>query len=166
LIVPAKDGSLLAFDKDNGVDLTPPVTTMEFPRPGEQVSGQPPLFLLFKIIDDASGINKDTIKVTQEGQDLDYTITKEGLILVRFSLTGKNKSLADGRRTFTVTVADWMGNVSKTDFALQIDNTLAPIKVPGSDANQNGRGGRGGGAGGFGGGAGGDTGGGAGGAGG
>lgn len=166
LIVPAKDGSLLAFDKDNGVDLTPPVTTMEFPRPGEQVSGQPPLFLLFKIIDDASGINKDTIKVTQEGQDLDYTITKEGLILVRFSLTGKNKSLADGRRTFTVTVADWMGNVSKTDFALQIDNTLAPIKVPGSDTNQNGRGGRGGGAGGFGGGAGGDTGGGAGGAGG
>ena len=144
LIVPAKDGSLLAFDKDSGVDLTAPVTTMEFPHPGEQVSGQPPLILLFKIVDDASGIDKSTIKVTLDGQDLDYTITKEGLILVRFSQTGKNRPLVDGRRTFTVTAADWLNNVSKTDFALQVDNTLPAIKIPGQETNQNGQGGRGG----------------------
>jgi len=146
LLVPAKDGSLLAFDKDLGVDLTPPTAQMLFPNPGEQVSGQPPLFLLFKIEDEASGINKSTLKITQDGQDLEYSFTKEGLVLVRFSLTGTNHSLADGRRTFTVTVSDWLGNESKNDFALIVDNTLPAIKVPGAeDKNNGGFGGKGGG---------------------
>ncbi len=148
LLVPAKDGSLLAFDKDTGVDLTPPTTSMEFPNPGDSISGQPPLILLFKIQDDASGINKDTLKITLDGQKLDYTFTKEGLALVRFSQTGNNKPLSDGRKTFTVTVSDWLGNEGKSEFSVMVDNTLPTIKLPGADTKATGPGGRGGGKGG------------------
>jgi len=150
LLIPAKDGSLLAFDKDLGVDLTPPTVKMLFPNPGEQVSGLPPLILLFRVEDDNSGINKDSLKITVNGQDLEYSFTKEGLVLVRFSMLGKNKSLADGRRTFTVTVSDWLGNEGKTEFALIIDNLLPKIVLPGQD--NNGPGGKNGGFGGGGGG--------------
>ncbi len=153
LLVPARDGSLLAFDKDLGVDLTPPTVKMEFPNPGEAVCGLPPLVLLFKVEDEASGLNKDSLKISGDNQDWAYTFTKEGLVLVRFSSSGANKSLADGRRTFIVTASDWMGNESKTEVSLMIDNLLPPIILPGQEPKQNGVGGPGGkGGGGFGGG--------------
>jgi outer membrane protein assembly factor BamB len=150
LLVPVRDGSLLAFDKDLGVDLTPPTVKLVFPNPGDQVNGLPPLILLFKVEDDDSGINKDTLKVSVEGKDLDYTFTKEGYVMVRFALDGNNRALPDGRHTFTVTVSDWMGNEGKTDFALIIDNLLPKIVLPGQekDKNGNGPGGKGGGIGG------------------
>ena len=159
LLIPAKDGSLLAFDSTLGVDLTPPTSKMLFPNPGEQVNGLPPLVLLFKVEDDDSGVNKDSLKIDVDGHNLDYTFTKEGLILVRFSTTGNNQSLPNGRHNFTVTVSDWMGNEGKTTYALIIDNLLPKIILPGQEENKNGqgRGGLGkGGGGGFGGGAGGD----------
>lgn len=156
LLVPARDGSLLAFDKDLGVDLTAPTVKMLFPNAGEQVSGLPPLILLFKVEDDNSGLNKDSVKVSVDGKDLDYTYTKEGLVLVRFSMKGNNRALPDGRHTFTVTASDWMGNEGKTDFALIIDNLLPKIVLPGEEKDKNGLGGPGG-KGGFGGGGGGDS---------
>jgi outer membrane protein assembly factor BamB len=156
LIVPAKDGSILAFDRQSGVDLTPPKVDMLFPNPGDQVSGQPPLMLLFRIEDIASGIKNDTLKVEIGGQALDYTLQRDGLVVVRFSQTGKNRPLANGRKEIVVTVSDWLGNVAKQTYALTIDNTLAPIKLPGQqDPNNPGGGPNGGpgrGLGGFGGG--------------
>lgn len=149
LLVPARDGSILAFDKDLGVDLTPPIVKMLFPNAGEEVCGLPPLALIFKIVDDNSGVNWDSIKVAAGGQDLEYTITREGYILVRFSMEGKNRSLPDGRHTFTVTASDWMGNEGKTQFALIIDNLLPRIVLPGQEKKgNNGFGGKGGGFGG------------------
>ena len=165
LLVPAKDGSLLAFDSNLGIDLTPPTTKMLFPNAGEQVCGLPPLILIFKIEDENSGINKDSLKISVDGNDLEYTITKEGFALVRFSLQGKNRSLPDGRHVFTVTVSDWMGNEGKTNYSLIIDNLLPRIILPGEEANKaggpGGKGGFGGGppGGGFGGGGAGDSGG-------
>lgn len=162
LLIPAKDGSLLAFDSNLGVDLTPPTAKMLFPNPGEQVNGLPPLVLLFKVEDDNSGVNKDSLKVDVDGKNLDYTFTKEGLILIRFSMSGNNQSLPNGRHNFTVTVSDWMGNEGKTTFALVIDNLLPKIVLPGQEENKN-RQGPGGGLGGGGGGGGNDQGGGGGG---
>jgi len=133
LLVPAKDGSILAFDKDLGVDLTPPTAQMMFPRPGEQVNPLPPLLLLFKVEDSNSGLNKVTLKVDVDGKPLEHSITKEGLILVRFSLSGKNPPLSNGRHVFTITAQDWLGNESKTAFALVMDTTLPPIKLPGAE---------------------------------
>ncbi|MEZ0327228.1 MAG: PQQ-binding-like beta-propeller repeat protein [Fimbriimonas sp.] len=154
LLIAAKDGSLLAFDKNLGVDLTPPTVKMFFPNPGDQVSGQPPLLLAFKVEDIASGLDTKTIKVDIEGQEYETTLNAEGILIVRFSLTGKNRPLGDGRKTINVTAVDWMGNVAKQSFALTIDNTLKPIVLPGTNNSGSG-GGAGGGFGGGGGGAGG-----------
>lgn len=144
LLVPARDGSLLAFDPEIGVDLTAPTVEMLFPHPGEQVSGQPPLLFAFRLKDEASGIDLKTVKVDVDGEALDSTFNKDGLLLVRFSLTGKNKPLSDGRKVITVTAADWIGNVRAQKFSLTIDNTLKPVNLPGSDDSNNGPGGPGG----------------------
>ncbi|AIE84393.1 PQQ-like beta-propeller repeat protein [Fimbriimonas ginsengisoli] len=150
LLVPARDGSIFAFDRNLGVDLTPPKVEMLFPNAGDQVSGQPPLVLYFRLTDEASGLNTKSLKVEVNGQPLDFTLNKDGTILVRFSQTGKNRPLADGRKEIIVTAADWMGNEIRKPFALTIDNALAPIVIPGSSTNggkggPNGPGGPGGG---------------------
>lgn len=156
LLVPVRDGSLLAFDRALGVDLTAPRVTMRFPNPGDQVSGQPPLQLWFKIEDDATGIKSDTLNVEIDGQKMDTKLEKDGTVIIKFSTSGKNRPLGDGRKTITVTVSDWIGNVRKAEFFLMIDNSLPGVKLPGSkNQNQNGPGGPGRGGGGLGGGAGG-----------
>jgi outer membrane protein assembly factor BamB len=153
LLVPAKDGSLLAFDKDLGVDLTPPKITMLFPNPGDQVSGQPPLILAFKITDESSGLKTDTLAVTINGQPVNCFLDKDGTVLVRFVLTGVtapkngkyvslssdawlgNRQLLDGRKEIAITAADWMGNEITKVFSFTIDNTLRPIVLPGQETN-------------------------------
>jgi outer membrane protein assembly factor BamB len=135
LIVPAKDGSILAFDNETGVDLTPPKVTLSFPNPGDPVSGQPPLFLLLKMEDEASGIIASSLTVEVDGKPLLFTTERDGSIVIRFSSSQGNKPLTDGRKQFIITVSDWMGNVTKQQFFLTIDNTLAPIVIPSSSAN-------------------------------
>lgn len=141
LLVAALDGSLLAFDKNLGVDLTAPSVRMTFPNPGDQVSGQAPLQLWFKIEDEASGVKASTLEIDIDGAKMDTALEKDGSAIVKFSLNGKNRLLTDGRKTITVTVADWLGNVRKQAFSLTIDNTLRPVRLPGSTTNQNGPGG-------------------------
>jgi hypothetical protein len=140
LLIAARDGSLLAFDRATGVDLTAPAVKMVFPNPGDQVSGQPPLLLAFKLSDEASGIDLSSLKVDIDGMNYEYSFNKDGLMLVRFSLTGNNKPLSDGRRQITIMASDYMGNMAKVPFALTIDNTLKPIVIPGSDTNGGGPG--------------------------
>ena len=71
--------------------------------------------------------------------------------MVRFSLSGNNQSLPNGRHVFTLNVSDWLGNAGKKSFALMIDNLLPKVILPGQEPGQNGRGGGFGGKGGFGG---------------
>ena len=143
LIVPTRDGSVIAFDAEVGIDLTAPTVEMVFPHAGEQVSGLPPLVLAFRLKDEASGINNKSITVEVDGQKQEHTFNKEGILLVRFNLNGPNKPLSDGRKVITVTATDWVGNVRKQNFALTIDNTLRPVTLPGSET-ENGPGGPGG----------------------
>gem|GEM_PF-568340 len=156
LLVPTRDGSIFSFSKELGVDLTPPKITMLFPNPGDQVSGQPPLYLHFKLEDEASGLNESTLKILVDGKPLDYERARDGSYVIRFSTSGANRILNDGRHVFTVLGNDWMGNEGKQEFTLTIDNSIPPIKLltPPS-ANGNGGpsagGGTGGGAGGAGG---------------
>lgn len=160
LLVLAKDGSLLAFDKDAGVDLTPPTVKMVEPNPGDQVSGQPPLTFAFTLHDDASGVNEKTVKISLDGKNVDFTKTKDQFYVVRVSSTGPVKPLTDGRHTLTVVATDWLGNTATESFDVQIDNTLQPRKStlpptsgrPGGGNNGPGGGGSGGGSGGGGGG--------------
>ena len=141
LLVFGRDSSLLAFDKESGVDLTPPDVKMTFPNPGDQVSGRPPLALVFKITDEATGVNPSTLKISADGMPLDYEFTNEGLAVVRFTLSGKNRVLTNGRKTITVDVADWVGNTSHTTYSLTIDDTLPPVVPPGTPPPKAGAGG-------------------------
>jgi hypothetical protein len=136
---------MLAFDKNNGVDLTPPKVTMTYPNPGETVSPRPPLALVFKIEDEASGVNENTIKITADGKPLDFEFTREGVAIVRSSMTGKNRFKLDGKMHIVVEVADWMGNVTHAQFMLHMDDTVEPVKAASdSTTNKGGFGGKGG----------------------
>lgn len=138
------DGSLLAFDKTLGVDLTAPSVKMLWPNAGDLVSGQPPLELIFKIDDEASGINTKTLKIDIDGKEMEYEFGRDGIAVVRISSLSKNKPLVDGRKTISVIVSDWMGNQAVTRFFLVIDNTLKPLQRPTGTDTAGGLGGGGG----------------------
>lgn len=147
LLVLGRDGSLLAFDKETGVDLTPPKVTMTYPNAGDIVSSKPPLALVFKLEDEASGVKEDTLKVTIDGHAVDFTHNKEGVLIIRCENTGKNH-LSDGKKHILIDVSDWLGNVAHVQFSLTIDNDLPPVQGP-PDPNAPGKfGGPGGGKGG------------------
>ncbi|MFZ4508667.1 MAG: PQQ-binding-like beta-propeller repeat protein [Fimbriimonas sp.] len=152
LLVPAKDGSLLAFDKESGVDLTGPKVSLLFPNAGDQVNGVLGLDFYFKVEDEAAGVKEDTIKVDIDGVAYEHTFGREGIAVVRILATvGKNKPLSkEGRRVITVTATDWLGNTTKQVFAVTVDNTLPKTKLPTAN-NNNPFGGPGGGPGGLGG---------------
>jgi outer membrane protein assembly factor BamB len=154
LLILARDGSLLAFDRELGVDLTPPTVKMLFPNPGDQGASQPSMELIFRIEDEASGIDDKTLKIEVDGKTLEHEFGRDGIAVVRISSAGKNRPLTDGRKTFTVTVSDWMGNTSTTSYTLVIDNALRPLMRPAAGTQTGGF--PGGGPGGFGGGLGGD----------
>jgi len=147
LLVLAEDGSLLAFDKDLGVDLTGPAVKMVWPNSGDDVSGQPPLELIFKLEDFASGINEKTIKITINDKPANFRFGRDGYAVVgfsEFSLASlqaqdkylANKPLADGPKAIVVEVSDYLGNVTKTTYRLNIDNVLKPLSR--DKTNQNG----------------------------
>lgn len=149
LLVLARDGSLLAFDKNSGVDLTAPRITMRWPNPGDQINGES-LDVLFKVQDEASGVDPKSLKITVDGAPLDVTFGADELADARFSMASKNQPLTNGRKVFTVVVSDWMGNTAKQDFVLTIDNNLPKTVTPPKDQTGGGSGrpGRGGGGGG------------------
>lgn len=153
LLVLARDGSLLAFDKTSGVDLTAPRVTMRWPNPGDQMNGES-LDVLFKIQDEASGVDPKSLKITVDGAPLDVTFGNDEVADARFSMASKNQPLTNGRKVFTVVVSDWMGNTAKQDFVLTIDNNLPKTVTPPKDQTGGGSGrpGRGGGGGSIGGG--------------
>lgn len=155
LLLLAADGSLLAFDDQLGVDLTAPQVELLWPAPGDQISGQPPLRMVFKITDETSGVNMQTVKFTIDGVPYKFDFRRDGYLLVDISESGGNKPLRDGRRVLSVTVSDWLGNTREAKFALTIDNSLSPLGAPksgeasaassGGGPTTSGTGGRGGG---------------------
>lgn len=158
LLVLARDGSLLAFDRVLGVDLTPPEVRMAWPNAGDQMSGRPPFDLIFRLEDIASGVNPESIQVTFDGQELVGELNPEGFYIIRVNDATVNRKIlsaarqvGDGRKVIVVTVADWLGNVTTQRFAVTIDNSLPPLGGPRPRDPQGGLGGppggRGGGAG-------------------
>lgn len=132
LMMLGRDGSLLAFDKDLGVDFTAPTVKMTFPNAGDQVNPNPPLELVFQIEDEASGVNLSTLKVMIDGKEYEYEATPDGFAVVKFSIITKNKPMRDGRHKIQVVVSDWMGNVRKEDFVLTSDTNLPLTILPGT----------------------------------
>jgi outer membrane protein assembly factor BamB len=131
LVMLAVDGSILAFDKNLGVDLTPPDVMMAWPNAGDQVSGRAPMELVFIVNDAGSGVNFEDIKVTINGNPYVHELDKENRVRVRIiSSAGPNFPLADGRSRITLAATDWMGNATAANFVLTIDNTLPALGSP------------------------------------
>lgn len=124
LLVLAQDGSLLAFDKVSGVDLTAPSVKMLWPTAGDQVSPNPPAELVFKIEDFSSGINPATVKCTMNGQNFIITPDKDGIYRVLILAGTQNKSLPVGRCVITISATDWLGNKADVSFVLQVDPAI------------------------------------------
>ena len=90
------------------------------------------------------GGNIRSLLIDVDGSPLTCTYGRDGKAIVRFSdyaddslMTSgaikPNASLRNGRRTFTVRAADYMGNVTTTKFALIVDNKLPKLVAPGSN---------------------------------
>ncbi len=132
LFIQTNDGSLFAFDKELGVDLTPPTAKMLWPNPGDQISPTPPAEFVFKLEDYGSGINPESVKCTINGKDQVVTYDKTTALLRILIITGgRNPSLAIGRAEFEITASDWLGNESKTKFAVTVDPQVTrPLGAP------------------------------------
>jgi uncharacterized membrane protein YgcG len=109
--------------------------------------------------DEASGLNEKTLKITVDGRNLKYEKLRDGTYVVKFSTSGENRVLPDGRHVFAVIGSDWLGNEVRQEYTLTIDNSIPPIKLPGATTQPGGAGGKGGFGGGGGAGGGGDDGG-------
>ncbi len=130
LIVLARDGSVLVYDKDLGVDLTPPEVKLLWPSPGDQVSGKAPMDIVLRILDWGVGVNPDTLNVMISGKQYFGTLTRDGYLTIQINSATKNSPLADGRQKIEVTVSDWLGNKANVTFSLSIDNTLPALGSP------------------------------------
>ncbi len=130
----AEDGSVLAWSSKNGVDEVGPTIKMVAPAMGAVMSGQPDLDIIFKLEDDGAGIMSRSIRVKINNADANYEFVPAGgwlYVKVRTPgsrAEGANPPLTDGRKSITVTVTDWMGNVSEKSFYLMIDNLLPVVK--------------------------------------
>ena len=154
LLVPAVDSSLLAFDLEAGVDLTGPDVKQVWPTPGEIVSGKVGQDFIFKIEDEASGVNISTLKMDFDGVAYNFEFGRDGYLVCPISQSKRNNMLSAGRHTVHITATDWMGNTTVYTATVRIDNTLDPLKrttdtKPGG-AGAGGGGGKGGGGGGSG----------------
>jgi outer membrane protein assembly factor BamB len=130
MVVMARDGSLLAFNPQSGVDLTAPTVKMVWPPSGALVSGQPPLEFIFTTEDLGTGLKTDSVSIEMDGKPMDFTLDENGIAFATISLYGGNKPLMDGRKVVTVKAQDWMGNEASKSYAVVIDNSLPPLRKP------------------------------------
>lgn len=129
MLVLAQDGSLLAFDKQTGVDMTGPKVKMRWPAEGAELNGKG-LQLVFNIADEASGVNAKSIKITVDDKDMTYEYTADGNATVVFSDLNDNKTLDNGRHNIVVSAKDWMGNITTQHYTILIDNSLPLLNQP------------------------------------
>ncbi|MCB0825230.1 MAG: PQQ-binding-like beta-propeller repeat protein [Armatimonadetes bacterium] len=143
----ARDGSLFMFDKNVGVDKTAPTAEMVWPIPGNEVSGNPPMQIIFQLADFGIGINPDTIKVEIGGQAYLGELVADEYYVIKIAPGTVNRPLQNGKQTINFTISDWLGNAKTHVFRLQIDNSLPALGSPPTvgDNNQGGPGGPGGG---------------------
>lgn len=147
LFVLTRDASLLMFDRDLGVDLTPPNVEMLWPFAGNEIAGKAPMEMIFKLEDLGIGINPDSVKVTVNNKEYVHRLTNDGFLSILIITRGANPQIANGRATISVTASDWLGNQIKKDFSIVIDNSLAPLGSPPTGTTNNNQGGLGGGGG-------------------
>lgn len=130
LMALTRDGSLLMFDPKLGVDLTAPSVAMLWPRAGTDIAGKAPMEILFKVDDLGIGVNPDTVKVSINGKEYISKYSNDGYLSILVITGGANPQLQNGKAKVTVSAVDWLGNATKAEFTLTVDNTLPPLGGP------------------------------------
>ena len=115
-----------------------------FPGAGEILSGKNGQEFIFKVEDEASGVNISSMKMDIDGVAYNFDFGRDGYLICQISTTKRNNLLSNGRHTIHISATDWMGNMTNYAATLRIDNTLDPIKRPGSEPKNPTNGGGGG----------------------
>jgi outer membrane protein assembly factor BamB len=132
LLVLSSDGSLLAFDPENGVDLSGPEVKLIWPQAGLQLgTARSAVEMYFNLLDETTGIDDKSLTVTVNGNPVESNYGRDGILTLRVGANTKNGVQPDGRMVVEITVKDWMGNETKTSYSFTVDNTLPPIALPG-----------------------------------
>ncbi len=161
LYVLGDDGTLTCMATDAADDEGPVVTT---PRPtrGAVMNGAPPLSMQVYLWDEGTGINRDTIELSLDGQIIEPFIQEPGTVsplekpgwtydpLKRILAykTARTKEgqpeipLANGRHKVSVQAGDWKGNITALEWSFVVDNSL-PRGAVASTKPKNPRGGAG-----------------------
>jgi outer membrane protein assembly factor BamB len=131
IYVLSDDGTLTAFRQD-APDSTPPLVDNQYPRPGSTVSGAGTMIVAARLQDPGSGVNRDTIQMSLEGQALDTTYDMDRRLIYYRSeaKSGASSSLPNGRKTVTLTAKDYQGNTVEEKWSFVIDNNLPATSSP------------------------------------
>lgn len=145
LVILTRDGSVLLFDTQLGVDATAPQAEMLWPTPGNEVAGKSPMTMIFKIEDLGIGVKTDSIKVTIDGADYIGELSTDGFYRIRIGAGTVNKELQNGRHIIKLVASDWLGNSSTLTINLSVNNNLPAVGSPPVKKDEAGGGGLGGG---------------------
>jgi outer membrane protein assembly factor BamB len=147
--VVSNDG-LSAFRSDATDSMAPIISDTE-PDMGIVINGAPPIWFEAKIVDEGSGINPASVKISldgvgiarrPEGRENDdkpgykFDIHDNVLEYQTIAPTGASTvvPLAEGKHTVTVTASDWMGNVATRSWSFTVDNSISRRYVRKRDA--------------------------------
>jgi hypothetical protein len=85
-----------------------------------------------RLQDPGSGVNRDTIQMSLEGQALDTTYDMDRRLIYYRSeaKSGASSSLPNGRKTVTLTAKDYQGNTVEEKWSFVIDNNLPATSSP------------------------------------
>jgi outer membrane protein assembly factor BamB len=136
------DGALSSFRSD-AVDTAGPVISDLQPDMGIVVNGTPPFHFEAKVVDEGSGVDPNSIKISIDGQGApkrpeggSAADEKTGFkydshtSLLEYDIYAPSaastvRPLSEGRHTVTITAADWKGNVATKSWTFTVDNSVA-----------------------------------------
>jgi outer membrane protein assembly factor BamB len=136
------DGALSSFRSD-ALDSAPPVISELQPDMGIVVNGTPPFHFEAKVVDEGSGIDPNSIKISVDGQGapkrpeggsgadektgykFDTHTSMLEYDIYAPSAASTVRPLSEGRHTVTITAADWKGNVATKSWTFTVDNSVA-----------------------------------------
>jgi len=120
------DGTLFSFRSDIS-DNTPPIVSLVAPRRDSVQPGLGTLTLGAIVSDEGSGVNWSTVSLSLDDSPVDFkTKPERGLIWFKRKATetGRLEALSDGRHTVKLTLADWAGNKTTTEWYFMVDNKI------------------------------------------
>ena len=95
------------------------------------VPGTPPVFVSVICADEGSGVNPDEVKVTLNGEEVDFSYdAKEGILWYIYDPRGAAANLSNGVKSLLFEATDWRGNRAAKVVCFTVDNKLPPPAPP------------------------------------